>query len=135
MSSSESTFSPAVARAWQLLLLVLLAIVSYLALSPTPAPELSLSWDKLNHLGAFAALTVCGLLGFCLHRAGSWRVLLPLFAFGGLIELVQFAVPGRRPDWDDLVADALGMALGAGVAMALARVARWRQARQRALTA
>jgi VanZ family protein len=86
-----------------------------------PLPEVGLAHvDKLVHAGAYAIL------------AGFWwvaclRLGLPAFdaacvaffaavAFGLVDELHQAQVPGRSADRLDLVADAVGAALAAGVA-------------------
>lgn len=113
------------------MLVLLLCAVSYLALTPTPPSSVSHQWDKLNHAGAFAALTLSGLLGLCPHRAGSWRVLLPLLGFGGLIEILQSLVPGRAPEWHDLLADLVGLCLGALLALIATRLTGWWRRRRR----
>jgi len=46
-----------------------------------------------------------------------------LFAYGGLIEVLQQFVPGRACEWADLFADSVGIVLGAGMAAGLARTA------------
>ncbi len=111
-------------RPWQLLLCVLIAVVSYLAITPTPPLATDLGWDKLNHLAAFAALTFTGCLGFPGARRVMWGVLPGMLVLGGLIEVVQYFVPGRSSEWLDLVADALGIALGAALALSLRTLAR-----------
>ncbi len=115
-------------RPWQLILFVLVCVVCYLTLTPSPPKGVDLGWDKLNHATAFAALTVAG----CFAFPGSWRtvlaVLLGLLALGGLIEVVQYFVPGRSCDLLDVVADAVGMAVGATVALLTTKLARRAQA-------
>ncbi|HET7792631.1 MAG TPA: VanZ family protein [Rhizobacter sp.] len=102
---------------WRGLLFVLVCVVCYLALVPMPPKNVDLGWDKLNHASAFAALTVAGCFGFPGSRGLVLRVLLALLALGGLIEIVQYFVPGRSCDWFDLLADATGMAIGLGLAL------------------
>ena len=52
-------------------------------------------------------------------------VLLALFAFGGLIELLQLAIPEADAEWGDLLVDAIGIAFGACPAiLLLSRTAR-----------
>jgi VanZ family protein len=110
-------------RQWQWLLFVLICVVCYLAVAPQPPKAADLGWDKMNHASAFAALTFAGCLGF----PGSRRaVLVGMLALGGLIEIVQYFVPGRSSDWVDLGADVIGMAMGlalALLALGLARLA------------
>ena len=113
-----------VQRPWQLLLTVLIAVVCYLALAPAPPHALDLGWDKLNHAAAFAALTVSGCFGFPGSRRTVLVVLIGLLGFGGLIEILQAFVPGRDCDWHDLLADAVGIAAGATLALGMLRLAR-----------
>lgn len=92
----------------------LLLAVATLSLLPTaylPAQAFNL-WDKAQHALGFAALAVCGLLAYPHHAA---RVLVGLLLYGGAIELAQAATGWRYGDWHDWLADALGLAAGAGV--------------------
>lgn len=99
-------------RGWQLLLVLLLGVVCFLAFSPRPPDPLSTGWDKLNHGAAFTALTMTALLAFPRPYRALWVVLLGLLVFGGLIEVVQGFVPNRSSEWADLLADALGILAG-----------------------
>ena len=82
---------------------------------PPPAPEGS---DKLVHLIAFAALA------FPLARTGRFG-LLPVFigasAFGGAIELIQPSF-NRSADFNDWVADIVGVVLGIGCGLLYRRL-------------
>ena len=82
-----------------------------------PAPEGS---DKLVHFIAFAALA------FPLARTGRFG-LLPVFigasAFGGIIELVQPSF-NRSADFNDWVADVVGVVLGIGFGLLYRRMRR-----------
>ena len=84
---------------------------------PPPAPEGS---DKLVHLIAFAALA------FPLARTGRFG-LLPVFlgasAFGGAIELIQPNF-NRSADFNDWVADVIGVVLGIGSGLLYRRLRR-----------
>jgi VanZ family protein len=110
-------------QAWHVLLIVLIAAVTYLALTPRPPEGIDLGWDKLNHLAAFTSLAFTASMA----HPDSPRVrlgwLLALLAFGGLIEIGQHFVPDRSGEWPDLIADAVGVALGATVAVAALRAA------------
>jgi VanZ family protein len=106
-------------RHWRTLLALLLVVVSYLALTPAPPKDLTLGWDKANHIAAFAALTIAAYGGI---RVSLGRLLLmsaSLLAFGGLIEILQLFVPGRSCEWGDLFADSIGIAFGMLVAAAV----------------
>ena len=82
---------------------------------PPPAPEGS---DKLVHLIAFAVLA------FPLARTGRYG-LLPVFigasAFGGAIELIQPNF-NRSADFNDWVADIVGVILGIGLGLLYRRL-------------
>ena len=85
--------------------------------APPPAPEGS---DKLVHLVAFAALA------FPLARTGRFG-LLPVFigasAFGGIIELIQPSF-NRSADFNDWVADVVGVIIGIGLGLLYRRLRR-----------
>lgn len=100
--------------------LVLLAVISWLALSPAPPRTMDLGWDKANHLCAFATLLVGARL---VWPRRLLAVVIGLLAYGGLIELLQLNVPGRDGDWADLLADALGLGLGLALWWMLERLA------------
>jgi VanZ family protein len=104
-------------RPWRWLLLLLAMAITFLALVPTPPRQMDLGWDKLNHLAAFAALGLCAVFGWRSSRAARFSVLLALLAFGGVIELLQLRIPNRSGNWADLGADAIGIGLGALLAL------------------
>ncbi len=106
------------------MLLALVVVVSYLALTPMPPKDLTLGWDKLDHFVAFAAMALSGCFGFRGGRSALLCLTLALIAFGGLIEVVQFFVPGRSSEWGDLFADAVGIAGGTLLATGLLTVLR-----------
>lgn len=100
------------------LTLLLAIVIAYFSLSPptggqAPFPH----FDKLIHLLAFACLA------FPVSIAGTQphhRVFLAGLAYGALIEIVQPLV-GRTGDWADLLADAVGLGLGIGLAILIRR--------------
>ena len=94
---------------WQALFVLLFITISYLALSPAPPAGVSTGWDKANHALAFASLAFCGRFA---GARRSWPLFIALLSYGGVIEWVQFYVPNRSCDWHDLLADAVGIALG-----------------------
>jgi len=105
-------------RSWRWALLLLAALVAVLALTPAPPPQADLGWDKLNHVAAFAVLALCAVFGWrASPLAARLAVLAALLAFGGAIELLQLQVPNRSAEWRDLGADAIGIALGAWLAL------------------
>lgn len=93
-------------------LLVGVAVLSLLPGEYLP-PQTASIWDKAQHASAFAVLGAWGLLAY---PRRPWRVPIALLAFGGAIELAQASTPWRFGDWQDLLADAVGLAIGAALA-------------------
>ena len=78
--------------------------------------------DKLYHLVAFAALV----FPTALLRPERWRCAgLIAILYGGIIEIIQPAF-ARSSDMSDLLADALGVAVGIGLGLAARRTLNWR---------
>lgn len=94
---------------------VLLLGVVVLSLLPGEylPPQTASIWDKAQHASAFAVLGAWGLLAY---PRQPWRVLIALLAFGGAIELAQASTTWRFGDWQDLLADAVGLVIGAVLA-------------------
>ena len=113
----------AATRAWRALLALLVAAVSYLALTPAPPAVIDFGWDKLNHVLAFSALAFSASLSCPASRRVRLALLFWLLGFGGLIEILQLFVPGRACEWADLFADTVGIALGAVMAAGVIRTA------------
>lgn len=101
---------------WRALLLLLLAVILWLALSPAPPKTVDSGWDKANHAMAFAALAFTSVWAQW-PRPRAWLgLVLALLAFGGGIEIAQSFLPPREADWLDLLADGVGIAIGLVVA-------------------
>lgn len=97
---------------WRLAFLICLISVLVLSLLNDPDPRLSTGWDKGNHVLAFCVLTLLGRWSFpqqaLLLAAG-------LCAYGIAIEILQALSGYRFAEYADLLADALGIALGFGL--------------------
>ena len=87
-----------------------LACVEYLATTTRQIEVIAHSWDKLNHLAAFAVLYLLLSAGFGVLQIRG-KILL-LMAFAVQIELVQHFIPGRDFSLADIVADGAGIAMG-----------------------
>ena len=124
---------------WALVVLVL-TLTPADEMPRTPVWEL-LSFDTAAHAGVFVVMA--GLSWLALRRQRRWPlaaryastvVLLGNIAFGGLIEVLQYAMHwGRHAEWTDWLSDAIGAALAVGV---LTLAAGWnkRRAKLRAAT-
>lgn len=118
---SKPPGSPALSlTAWHLAFSFCVLAVLVLALMPTDMPIPSTGWDKSNHLLAFSVMV---LLGRRTYPGRTIAVLAGLLAYGALIEILQSFTPNRSAELLDLMADAIGLALGWG-AEQLARVIR-----------
>ena len=102
-------------RAWALCFWALLLAVTVLMLVPRPPPRIDTGWDKANHLLAFAAPMFAALVAWTRSnstRAQAGWLAAGLWAWGGVIELLQGLMPPRSADWRDWLADGLGVLLG-----------------------
>ena len=84
-----------------------------LALSPAPyLPPLDIFnwWDKAQHAIGYGTLTVSALLAYP-HKL-KWKLAALLCIHGCLIEVLQYFSGYRYGDWQDALADGLGVALG-----------------------
>lgn len=84
--------------------------VAVLAFAPLQEPLPVLTYDKGNHLLAFAVMAWLADLSWPGRRYAlarwSW-----LLSYGLLIEVIQRELPFRHFSWLDVTADALGIAL------------------------
>ena len=87
-----------------------------LALSPAPylPPPLFDWWDKAQHAIGFGTLAVLAVLAY--PGVSKLRIGLMLVASGVLIEVLQHFSGYRFGDWQDAVADGVGVVLGLGLA-------------------
>lgn len=103
------------AKHWRVAFYACAVAVLVLATMPTQqAMLLSTGWDKSNHVSAFLVL---GLLGLRAHPSAPWRCMLGAFGFGVGIELVQSLLPHRQAEWQDLIADGVGLATAFGASI------------------
>jgi hypothetical protein len=99
-------------RFWRFNFWACLGTVMLLALMPNDTDIPSLGWDKLNHLFAFAVMFMLGRQAYPERKR---ELLGGLFAYGILIELMQTLTPDRFMEVVDVVADSLGIAMGAAM--------------------
>lgn len=96
---------------WRSSFWLLLLGTLWLSLVPVDQiPSAFSFWDKAQHALGFAALCLLGLLAYP-GRVGLLMFGLALFGAG--IECAQWATGWRHGDWQDWLADCLGMMMGA----------------------
>lgn len=100
--------------------------IGALTLIPLSAPSAVPGTDKAHHVLAFAILTMpCA----ALYPKGLFRVVFAAAVYGGVIEVIQPYV-GRHGETADVLADLLGVAIGAVFGLFLHRIFKWRIARR-----
>ena len=106
--NATSRFEPQMKRAFWFTCLVVVAG----ALSPQGPEQVTVVLsDKLVHAGAFFVLSIFGLKAYPTH---TLRIIVLLTCVGAGIEIAQGFTSTRSQEWEDLVADALGIGLGMG---------------------
>ncbi|MBJ6136599.1 VanZ family protein [Marinobacter litoralis] len=97
-------------RLWQTVFFLSLAAILYLATTSQSYPIPSSANDKINHLIAFAELTIVTRLAW--PRLGFYWYVPALLSFGFALEAIQATLPYRDFSLADVLADALGIAIG-----------------------
>jgi VanZ family protein len=77
-------------------------------------------WDKAQHAIAFGALAVLAVLAY--PGVSKVRIGLLLIAHGVLIEVLQYFTGYRFGDWQDALADGVGVLVGLALMAALMRL-------------
>lgn len=98
-------------RIFFVLLCTCITILSLLPGSFLP-PQTFNIWDKAQHAGAFLLLSLMALLVFP-KRTGT--VVCGMLLYGAAIEVAQSATGWRYGDWQDFLADAVGVGIGFAV--------------------
>ena len=109
-------------RAFRALFWLCFIGLTCLALSPaTYLPPLDIFnwWDKAQHAIGYGSLTVSALLAY--PYKPKWKVAALLCIHGCLIEVLQYFSGYRYGDWQDALADGLGVVLGMAFFVLLAR--------------
>lgn len=102
--------------AWIALGIGLVAVVVMLSVLDFGPIGPSVFSDKIKHVFAYAVL--CG--WFCAMAPKRWLLwFCASFGLGVLMEIVQVPLPHRQFEWADMLADAIGAAVGGGVAVCL----------------
>ncbi len=111
-------------RFWKLAFWTLAALTMLMSLMPhDQVPRTLVFWDKAQHALGFAALALLGLLAY---PAKLQSVVFGLLLWGVVIECAQALTGWRQGDWQDWLADAVGIGLGCLVMAGWSRA--WRRA-------
>ena len=109
----------------RLMLALALMLITWQSLTPQPVALPPGDYDKLAHGLGFLLLALLTDAAWPQRGFGALKWL-PLFAYGGLIELLQQQIPNRSASLWDLAADAAGLALYPLLLMPLLRRLGWR---------
>jgi len=101
---------PTLSTFWKVSFWTLIFITLWLSLVPANQVPSGLNfWDKGQHALGFAALAFLGLMAY----PGQLRLLVTgLLLLGAFIECAQWLTGWRQGDWQDWVADCVGLLLG-----------------------
>ncbi|MDH3692573.1 MAG: VanZ family protein [Gammaproteobacteria bacterium] len=91
-------------------LVVTLISIGYLSTVQIDHPLVESLNDKVNHIVAFYILSFFADFSFP-RWTFSWAKAIPIFAYGALIEIVQFYLPYRTSSFLDLAANGIGILL------------------------
>lgn len=95
---------------WRWSLWSLLLVTLWLSLIPADQVPAQLNfWDKAQHALGFAGLAFLGLMAY---PGRIPKLMLSLMLFGVGIEVTQWLTGWRQGDWQDWVADCVGLLLG-----------------------
>jgi len=107
---------------------LVLAGITYLALTPISHDVSTLCWDKMNHLGAYVCLGILADLGFLTGSRMGWKLCL-LLLHSVLIESAQHFIPNRQFSGYDVFANLLGLIIAYGVLRMLQKTAAYQSFR------
>jgi VanZ family protein len=99
-------------RIWRFVSVLGFLVLLWAAFRPEPIPQYTQDFDKWTHLIAFGGLTFAVLLAF--PRWSLMLVCAALILVGVGIEFGQeWFLPKRAFDWQDALADGVGVLIGA----------------------
>jgi VanZ family protein len=95
-------------------------LIGWLSLSPVgpPGMEWLQLWDKAMHCSLYAIYLLLGCTLISRRQPLAWLAI-GIFAYGALLELGQSLVPGRDMSVLDMLANGLGIGIGAWAALQL----------------
>jgi VanZ family protein len=109
-------------RLWLLLWIIALKLGLIVCLLPLPAMAVPSGFDKIEHAVGYFLLAAYAVMLFARGRPLAFAIL-GLLAFGALVEGLQALVPWRSAELMDWIANSVGVASGALLALTPARAA------------
>lgn len=101
---------------------MVITVVSLLPPRGTPGPQIADLGEVVATIGHVTGyLLLAGLLVIATRAQRPWTTWLGVVAYGALIECVQGIVGLRSFQWTDILANAVGAAVGTGVVLAFIR--------------
>jgi len=92
---------------------LMFVVVGIAYLSLTPSDTMIVGNDKLSHFIAYAVLMVnIGLLTY-LNKKNFVIGIIASLLYGGILEVIQDSIPGRYMSIYDMIANAIGVFIGA----------------------
>ena len=89
-----------------------LGTISWLAFTSGPPGVTMVFWDKFNHFAAFITLAFLADFAWPLRsRFQTVLIMILLICYGFAIEIIQSFLNYRYFDWNDLIADTLGVVI------------------------
>ena len=94
-----------------------LILIFYLSLVPASELEyfnsLSFIGDKISHIVIFLYISLLGM--FCNFKIKYFVLMVIIFSFGLTIEIIHYFHPYRYFEWEDLLANFLGIILATSI--------------------
>lgn len=92
--------------------LFVLCCLAIFVMSLMPGKQLpsNLPWDKALHFIGYAGLAFLARMGSIKHP--SWQIIIGCIVFSLGIEFIQQFIPKRGFEWEDLLANSLGVLSG-----------------------
>lgn len=112
-------------KTWAFIGWGLVLLVVYLSLTPRPLPTGLQIWDKAGHTLTYLLL----MYWFAQLHDRRLRVAVALLALGAVLEIAQGFTGYRQASGLDMLANALGVAIGALLAWRLPNPLKWLEAR------
>ncbi|WP_223669137.1 VanZ family protein [Kangiella shandongensis] len=104
-------------KLFKLLFIVCCLAIFTVSLMPGKQLPSNLPWDKALHFIGYAGLAFLARMGSVKHP--SWQIIIGCIVFSLGIEFIQQFIPNRGFEWEDLIANSLGVLSGVLIAVLL----------------